>query len=492
MIKSMKKFKKKDSYITFPPIVWALLLIIPVGLFCIYLYTDIMETTMNGLKVWYLIFGEGHINDFYRELYPMVENAPQAGYDFFLYLVFAIWDLPLFIYEKITGISFSAHYITVLYAKMIVLFFMILASWQVYRLAYHVTEDKEKSMWTVFSFVFSITVFSPVMVTGNYDIISVFFTLCGINAYFDDKYKKFSLYFACAIACKMFALWVFIPLVLLKFKKLYQVILAGIAGISVIVLPRVLFGIMDSFNASVVHAAELVMNIDMTRPNKAEESMALSHSYVINDFMWSGEAPVFMPSVPLFFVFTFILWIGCWFCKKELSKYEKMFYSSLGMFIFFLCCDTYPYWIVLLAPYMAVMICYKWSAFSQKVLLEACAGIGYICVKAIRCPQCFNYNLIVSMIKNEEYNPDFCYIGLYSYISKGCDMLGLLVDNFRTLALGIFGAATIMFLFYARPGRQEGLVEIVNKRQIFLAKALVCIGVSALPVFGWIVRIMTA
>ena len=78
---------------------WIIFGMIPLFFFCIYTYTDIRVTTEDGIAVWYAIFDEKSLGKYYMMLYPYRDGG-YPSYDFFIYLIFAIWDFPLYIYEK--------------------------------------------------------------------------------------------------------------------------------------------------------------------------------------------------------------------------------------------------------------------------------------------------------------------------------------------------------------------------------------------------------
>ena len=74
--------------------------------FSLYLYSDICHTSIRGIVFWDTLF-QGRLNEFYSYFYPGVENSyfpsgvADASYDFLFYIIFAIWDFPLWCFEKI-------------------------------------------------------------------------------------------------------------------------------------------------------------------------------------------------------------------------------------------------------------------------------------------------------------------------------------------------------------------------------------------------------
>lgn len=87
-------------------------------------------------------------------------------------------------------------------------------------------------------FASSLFVVLPTVAIAQIDMITVFLMLWGIREYLnsDQITWKFLLIFSFAAAMKIFALFVFIPLVLLKEKRILYVIVDMIAGVICIAL----------------------------------------------------------------------------------------------------------------------------------------------------------------------------------------------------------------------------------------------------------------
>lgn len=444
--------------------------------YSIYTFHDIIWTTKNGLTIWYLIFDGKSIGEFYATPYPLDSNFAHAYYDFFIYVIFAVWDIPLFIFEKITGISFADCYFTLWYAKSISLFFCIMSAIQIYKLAYKVLDDKEKAGWSVFSFLFSAMVLQTIVIINGYDVISLFFTLCGIRAFLEQKDKKFVFYFSCAIACKMFAFWIFIPLILLRWKKVVHVCVAFISGISLILIPKMYFILYEKFSST----DTLIEGIDDT----------LSSVFYIDDYLWSGEAPIAISSIPLFFFFTFIIWVWCWFKKEKLSDKKILYISLVGMSTFFLTCETHPQWIILVMPYIAILECSNWNNLSLKLFLETCLGVSHILWKVRRSALCYSYNIVNNMLHLEEGDAEFWNVGVWTFINKIADVTHIQIDHIWTLIRSILVASFIMLLYYLRPDVDEEIQFPSEGRQYFYLKACCSMLVLGIPLLGIVVRVI--
>lgn len=472
---NMLKQKKYDI----PVWMWTVFAAIPLFFFCIYTYTDIIITTQDGIAVWYAIFDEGSISRFYMTPYPFRDGIYPA-YDFFIYIIFAIWDLPLYIYEKIAKSSFGDIYILVLYAKSICLFFLVLCANKLYNLAYRVTGDGKKAGWSCFSFIFSVTVFQAVVIICGYDVISLFFTLCGIYAYLEKRDKKFVFYFSCAIACKMFALWIFIPLLLLRYKKVWKVIIGFLGGIGLMVLPKLYF--MFSQAASGVQ----------TLIEKESTLVSTNAVNYISRYLWSSEAPVATIFMPWLFFFLFILWVWCWFNKKELSDKTIIYVCLIGMSIFMLTCYTHPQWMILVMPYIAILECDRWSDLPAKLFCEVCMGIAHILWLVRNAPQCFSYNIINNMLHFEEGNREFWFTGIWLYISKLSAMVHIDIDNIFLAFRSVFVASFVLLLIYLCPKVQQKETAVAQKdiQRLFCLKAAASMLVLGIPLMGLVLRMM--
>ncbi|MDE7432323.1 MAG: hypothetical protein K2N34_10485 [Lachnospiraceae bacterium] len=476
-ISSVLKQKKGDI----PVWVWMVFAIIPVCFYCIYLYDDIVITTEDGIAFWYALLDQGSLNKYYVTPYPFRDGGYPL-YDFFIYIIFAIWDLPLYIYEKISKISFGQNYFLILYAKSIVIFFLVIGVKELKKIVYHITNDEKKAYLSCFTYFFSVTTLQAVVIISGYDVISLFFTLCGIFAYLNKQDKKFIIYFSCAIGCKMFALWVFIPLVLLRYKKVWKVILAFLCGIGIMVIPKLYF--------------LLYQTISGVQVLSEQEGMLTSANAVhyINDYLWSGEAPIATIFIPWLFFFTFILWVWCWFNKKQLSDKMIIYVCLIGMSIFMLTCFTHSQWMLLIMPYIAILECDTWVNLSEKLFCEVCMGFGHILWMVRHSSQLYSYCIVNNMLRLEDKKDEFFYTGIWQYISKLESISRISIDHIFIVFRGIFVASFVLLLIYLYPkaSKQESHIKSTESgsTKLFYLKAIVSMSVLLIPLLGVINRML--
>lgn len=435
--------------------------------FSLYLYYDLSVTTAAGVNLWNCLF-RGEILNFYSGFYPPVQasylsNGVLGGaYDFFIYVIFALYNFPLWVFEKISGSSFIDPYLGRLYMKSILLFFLVLTAFTIKRIVLHLTNNVYISKWATFIFFFSELIVSTIVVIGGYDIIAVFFTTMGLYYYLKNENKKFLLFFAMAIACKLFALWVLVPLLLIKQKNVIYVMRDLFLSLSIVIIPKLIFAISHFFS-----------------PLSNGGNGAIAHANIINNKLFCGnDGPISFGTIPLFFVVTLLIWWLCW-KKEKTSQYEIIYLCAISMATFFLFAGTYPYWIILLTPYITLLIALNPHNIKDNVLLEAIFSFGYIFYNACTVRHCFNLNLIVYMLKPGRFpiqgNFDYVDFGISSLMSKISTAIGIDMDHIASLFLTCFAVGLILFLFTNRPQNYKEGIDIESD---FRKHAWIRVGLS--------------
>ena len=185
-------------------------------------FSDVIITTRHGINFWHALF-EGEILHFYEYnlncIYlPQRSETWSAIYNIVIYFIFAIWDFPLWLVEHIFGIDVLGTLGGLLWGKAIVLPFLVGIAKRIYDICILIMTEKDASD-TIFLFLTSGYVLFTVLSMGQYDVILLFCILNGIYGYLINNNKIFFCSFWLAIPLKLFALFMLIPLVLLKACK---------------------------------------------------------------------------------------------------------------------------------------------------------------------------------------------------------------------------------------------------------------------------------
>ena len=476
---------------------WIILIIIMLILSVLYIYNDLVITTAGGLNVWYSL-SEGKLSSFYGYTYPGVKGSQipdgvtGGAYDFFIYCVFALYNFPMWIWEKVTGLSVFERWMTRVYVKGILFVFAGFAGYWIYKIARLCELDEGKAKLSVLLFLSSGLFFYSEVVTGGYDIISVSFSLAGIYGYMKKNEKCFILSFAAAIATKLFALWIFIPLLLLREKRIWKLLLDGMGGVAFVIIPKFCF--------KVVGIAEEGKNV---------VNSVIAHSNLVDEFLFPADgyksALIKINGMPLLFIIMFVIWLCCYLINNDLANRKVIYLCMLAMSIFFLTSIVHPYWIILLLPYLALIMSFHTEWIWQNMLLEILMSIGYICRMYVNYPWCGSLNLIYYMLQPKQLT-EFEWsdagplvmqnLGLRSVISEVSDRIGISIDHLGALFGALFVAAVIMFLYiniFSVKSMGEKRCEIKSAKQIkglYYIRLFISFAIGLLPIGGYILWLL--
>ena len=481
-----------------------------------YLYTDIADATAVGVRFWSCLF-EGRFPMFYWEGYygakgSILEFQMGGAYDFAFYLIFAIYNFPLWIWEKLSGFSFTQFIMSREYIKGIVWIFSGISAYLTYMVAKACDVEEETARWCPLLFFSSSIFFYTEIVIGGMDVISVTFTLLGLYAYLKGNNKGFVASFAVAAAMKMFALWIFIPLVLLKEKRIWRILVYGIEGISVIAIPKIYFALVShrylvrQAVENALQAGETMENAETLADNAgyATNEIIASASGILNDALFPKDrfleyTYISMDALPLVFVGMFMIWLFCYLYKREVTKRQIIYLCTFTMSVFILTVKIHPYWAIILVPYLILTLVLYPDRMKENLILEGVFSIGYVLNKAITYYWTCNLNMIENMTMPQHtfsYGEDGLMganYGFSYYIARLSEKIGISDVNIGYIFKAAAVAGLIMFLIWNYPGRKEstaGGEERINYAEwhkwLFIRFAVSCL-VGMLPMIGIIV-----
>lgn len=488
---------------------WVLLIAVIVLFSCFYYYTDLPFSSAAGIRLWNCIT-EGNLPMFYGSWYEGVENSAlpngSAGgsYDVMIYVIFALYNFPLWLWEKITGLSFILFYPLRVYTKGIIWLFSGISAYLIYRIALLCKVPKENVLWAPVIFLSSGIFFATEVTIGGYDIISVTFTLLGLYGYLKKDNKCFLVSFAVAIATKLFAFWIFVPLLLLREKKIWRLIVNGAFSISLIVIPKIYFAVASKHRMIVqiqqvaADSGESVSSVDESVASSTVNDV-IAHSDIINDALFPTDYTATytffsIKNLPLVFVGMFAIWICCYLIRRELKEREVIYLCGLVMGIFITTVKIHPYWGILLVPYLALLVVMNPLRIKDNLLLEALISIGYVINKAILYPWCFGMGQIERMVgpnyvfgyDRETSNPGG--YGLERLVFKLSEKIGIEETNIAQMFSALFVVAIVMFFCYNWPSKVAESEQCIGETQGFrkgmALRFLFALFVAILPMIG--------
>ncbi len=206
----------------------------------IYYYTDINSNIRQGMLFWESLFS-GRFLHYYSLNIEVKQSGIMdhtAAYGMLTNFLMGIWQLPLYLIEKISGVAnIQDYFLARVYGKLYLLILLYLTSRTVRRILEKVGVDKESSADAVFMLESGILTIDAVCLASQIDILGVWVTLLAIEALLDKDEKKFLAFFIFAGQIKFFSLFILIPAYLLHEKRIWKL---GLTAVSPLVVGKII------------------------------------------------------------------------------------------------------------------------------------------------------------------------------------------------------------------------------------------------------------
>ena len=318
--------------------------IIPISIcFLLMLYIDNTINAEYGYKFCSSIL-EGNFKQFFNEF--------DWSYGFLIYTIYAVWSIPVWIIYHISRATVNLQIIPVLlwYKTLLVAF----AGWSIYLVKKIAVPYTDKKIDTSLLYASSQLFVFPIFAIAQCDIIGLCFVLLGIYYYMQDRKIPFFVSFGIALDMKYFALFIFIPLVLLEYKQIKNIIEIGAGTLLLLLIRAKLIGLSDMANA-----------------------VAADENYYINGHIRKfADISVDIGlnnRIGLWIFFYCILCVIAYLMPK-LNETEKnkwaTWFSLTGYMLFFLFYPVNVYWYVLLVPFFILVFLQKKELLHLNLILE--------------------------------------------------------------------------------------------------------------------------
>ncbi len=278
-----------------------------------------------------------------------------------------LWVLPLNIVNRFHK-YLIANTFTIIWFKFSMIIIMTLCMSDMIKIAEIIKISRERTKWMLILFCSTILVALPVFHISQSDILYAYIILLGIKAFLKDDYRRFIIFFALAISCKIIAVLVFIPLVLLREKRILYVLRDSVLGTVILIIERVWFRIIDKIDIIITRRIQPLTAEKKTVVDGVTTVTTISLDEANESFFWHFyhkmlffEFPAIRKGyVAAVLVFLFVmLCIWCYAQKKEDGfdlRYKCMYAVSVSWLIFFANASPSPYWIVAMYPTLFLLI----------------------------------------------------------------------------------------------------------------------------------------
>ena len=203
--------------------------VINILFFVCFMQADIVLTARHGMNIWETIV-QGKFSHFYEYnlnagVTGRVSAVCFAMYEYAVYFLFAIWNLPLWLIEHFAKVDVLNSIIGLLWVKAILVPFCLIAFKEFIEISELLGAKKESIYEAKTLLLVSPILVQSVIVMSEYDIIAIAIILIAIKYYLKDDMKKSILFFSLAMPFKYFAAFFLIPLLLYKEKRIIYIIL---------------------------------------------------------------------------------------------------------------------------------------------------------------------------------------------------------------------------------------------------------------------------
>lgn len=439
-------------------------------LFFTFIYNDILETIGVSVNFWDTLFS-GNLRAFYGQRWQLTslgyEKELQAVYDFPIYIVFSIWNFPLWIVKTVSGIDIMNSVPCLMWGKAILLVFTFLIIVAIYKLCQQLDVDKTYSILACVIFLTSNLYLSSVIMMSAYDIIPLLFSVLGVTEYIKGNTKRFIICFMCATTLKYFALLIFIPLYLLKEKNFVKIV----GSVLLVMSPVAIFRILIPHATTITVGSEVPFSLmDML---KATDLSGLSSAYMIYypKELSIGIVHFSLMAYIILFAFSYIL------PADMVEKYKSfpIYFCVLSYSILFVFCFTHPYWILIIMPFVAVLIAVNKDHVIINLGIDTLLAWGLLIAQMLKFPWCFDSRLVGGMLLPVMLGSKGTCVSLNIVSIQN----GMNTDMYLGVGNSLFVAGIVLFLMVNNPFVLDKIPKLLAKNEVMDIKLLLAIRIAS-------------
>lgn len=457
------------------------------------MYDDFFVTYRHGLNFWYALT-EGHPFSFYSYAKAIpgasVNRVINAGaaYDFTIYAVFAIWNFPAWIYEKISGNTAESCLLCLMWGKTMLAAVSIASAVGVRKIHEFITGDREGSKTALYAYLFSGILLMSAYYVGQYDIIGVVFAIYGAYYYLRREYKKFYLFFAAAITCKYFAILLFVCLVLLYEKRILYIIRDMVFGCWLVVVEKLLFSLGKNYAEIHPDANAAVLSVDKV----AGTGLLTTRT----GYLFSLQYHMGVDSLSIFVLAMGLLCAYCYLQKREenYAFYYKTVYVAFAAYTFFaIFTSNPPYWVVLVVPWMMLTIYCNGENLKLNVIAETIGTCSFLI---------WHMGREFYMFKSYSFESMLMYYLLgkpYFYSNGAGDVMQALMEGRLSVLFSLcrYAFYTCMIILVVVNFPRANKTQYVKQQEIgmrglHIFREVCVIGILFLPIIVYVVQVVFA
>lgn len=328
-------------------------------------YADITVTAQYSMRFIDSLF-DGKPFSFYNNALASGIAPEGAVYDVGMYIIFAVWNLPIWILGKIADINILGVF-PLLWFKILLIVFAYGTLWLLKKIALYLKFDEYTVKYLKWVYALAPLMVFPVLVIAQYDIIPLFFIMYGIWKWLEEDKIRWIAAFSFSFIMKPFSVFLFAILLLMEEKKITRIIMTGFVSLIPFVICKVAYGLNPGNCASNdIFFKEMFPKLLCVRFN-----------------IGSNE-------VSVFFLILILLYIAVYVHQQEdetaLKGRQFIWYAFVLWAAFCMFTEVAPYWIIYLSPFLAMVVFYNRSTVNLMLILELVVNVGMVLLMIIQYP----------------------------------------------------------------------------------------------------------
>lgn len=235
---------------------FAAIAVLLVYIFLTMCYQDVTVSARFGVTFVESLF-DGEPLSFYYNSNNAGFNVEGANYDILYFIIYGIWDLPVTILSHTIGLD-TASAGCLMWYKIPLIAAMFAAIYEICQIAHDLGVDEERDAEIVLISMTTATLFYPVWIACQCDILSILPCLVATRALFQDNIRKSVLWFALALLIKPLVIFWMILAVVYYNRNLIRIAVQCIVAIVPLVITRLAY----EFSPSHPHARQPALSED--------------------------------------------------------------------------------------------------------------------------------------------------------------------------------------------------------------------------------------
>ena len=345
--------KKRKSYVE-----WIILFCILAFSAVIFLYMDMLNTFDNSVLFLKALFSGNFLN-FYDYTIQNAGTNYAANYEILIYVIYGIWNLPIFLLSSIFHVDYVGSAWCLIWCKTFGIICSVLIGITVYKILKLIGAKEEHRALGFFLTMSSMALFLVAFVVAQVDEIGLLLILLGFYYYLKGNDRKnqikFLLFFMLAMPLKTFAVFIMIPLIALREKRIIPLI------------GKIASGFILFFVCKLLFVGDPAYKFALSAQSRDATEQLISGT------MEAGT------KIVLFVGLYLAICIFCFVHKvKDEEKFTAPIYISFLVWAAFFCTVLInTYWIIFIAPFSVLAIIASGKYMNVAVLLDSVAGIAF-------------------------------------------------------------------------------------------------------------------